>query len=380
MRGWTSHTRSRPWFQLMIDLQIRASLAGERREPFVVKLLGADECPPDSASSAQIGRSMAQGTAAVFQTKFGALSLDADETSITGDVLLVQPSDGIAQRWFRRGDAQNTLLITERCDQLCIMCSQPPKKSHTDNFRYFHQACLLADEGADVGLSGGEPTLFKDQLFALISGVASARPDLTFHVLTNAQHFERSDLAMLASMREHVIWGVPIYSADPVTHDTIVAKPGAFERLQTSLALLSEANAAVEIRTVLMKQTVSGLPRLACWLSARFPDAFCWAIMQLEQQGFARGRWAEQFFDHSSDFMQIGDAVSIALARGLTTHLYNVPRCTIPEAFRDLAPVTISDWKREYLDDCANCRDRELCSGLFAWHGTSNPYATWGAL
>ncbi|MBL7373277.1 His-Xaa-Ser system radical SAM maturase HxsC, partial [Escherichia coli] len=84
---------------------------------------------------------------------------------------------------------------TERCDQLCVMCSQPPKKTHVDRFALFEQACLLAEPDSVIGISGGEPTLYKAELLGMIERVLTARPDLAFHVLTNGQHFQSEDIA-----------------------------------------------------------------------------------------------------------------------------------------------------------------------------------------
>src|SRR5690606_36627317 len=123
------------------------------------------------------------------------------------------------------------------CDQLCVMCSQPPKKTHFDNFDHFEKASLLAPADAVLGFSGGEPTLYKDQLFALLGRVHAARPDLRFHVLTNAQHFTEEDVGFLSSAAgRSVQWGVPLYAADAALHDNIVGKDGAFDRLLGGLS------------------------------------------------------------------------------------------------------------------------------------------------
>src|SRR4051794_4935895 len=47
---------------------------------------------------------------------------DHGET-LDGDVVLVDPARGAAERLIRASSKHNTLLITERCDQLCVMCS-----------------------------------------------------------------------------------------------------------------------------------------------------------------------------------------------------------------------------------------------------------------
>ncbi|TGT95980.1 His-Xaa-Ser system radical SAM maturase HxsC, partial [bacterium M00.F.Ca.ET.163.01.1.1] len=156
--------------------------------------------------------------------------LGIDPSEVDGDVLLVNPRRGTADRLVRSSSQDNTLLVTERCDQVCLMCSQPPKKHHLDLFSYFETAALLAPEGATIGISGGEPTLFKVQLFDFLRRVLDARPDLSFHVLTNGQHFDLDDRdAMSRIDLARVVWGIPLYSRDPAVHDEIVGKAGAHE-------------------------------------------------------------------------------------------------------------------------------------------------------
>src|SRR3546814_5110315 len=118
----------------------------------------------------------------------GLIALDGMTPSeLDGDVLLIDPLRGRADRLIRADSAHNTLLVTERCDQLCVMCSQPPRKTHVDRFALLTQACLLAPPNLVIGITGGEPTLYKHQLFALVAQVLTIRPDLEFPLLTTAQ-------------------------------------------------------------------------------------------------------------------------------------------------------------------------------------------------
>src|SRR5262245_1385665 len=43
-----------------------------------------------------------------------------------GDVVQLFPN-GTVQVLYRRSSNHNTILATERCNSLCLMCSQPPK-------------------------------------------------------------------------------------------------------------------------------------------------------------------------------------------------------------------------------------------------------------
>jgi hypothetical protein len=189
----------------MIPLSIRATL-DSNRAPIVVRL-NSDWKPEFTPHDGYLIDRI--DTKLRYQTNAGILELDNIALDdVDGDVLLVVPERQLAQRLIRASSSHNTLLVTEQCDQLCVMCSQPPKKHHVDLFQYFHTALLLAPEGAMIGISGGEPTLYKQELFALMLGTLSTRPDLSFHVLSNGQHFTEEDVPILRQFpKGKVLWG-----------------------------------------------------------------------------------------------------------------------------------------------------------------------------
>lgn len=288
---------------------------------------------------------------------------------IRGDVLLVVPERGIAHRLIRSRSNHNSLLVTEQCDQLCVMCSQPPKKEHQDLFEHFLIAAQLAPRNVLLGISGGEPTLHKRALFDFIKRVHESRPDIRFHILTNAQHFTSADIAIFEQPAfKDVCWGVPIYSADAQEHDAVVGKQGAFDTLLHSLTILMRSSSYVELRTVLMRANEPGLGKLASFVGTHLSFSAVWAIMQLENIGFARKVWDEIFFDNSADFSQLALAINAATARGIKVELYNFPLCTIPIPYRKFAIRSISDWKQRYLAACTKCSEQQRCAGFFEWY------------
>jgi His-Xaa-Ser system radical SAM maturase HxsC len=347
----------------MIPLTLGAR--SEASQPFVarVRYYGGDVGAADARLIAE-----ADGECA-FAGENGLFAIAAHGFNLDGDVLLVDPERGAAERILRADSRHNTLLVTERCDQLCVMCSQPPKKTHVDRFQYFREACLLAPEGMLIGVSGGEPTLYKEELFGLVEEMLEARGDLAFHILSNGQHFDASDIERLRNpIYRRVVWGIPLYSAKPAIHDEVVAKPGAFERLERSFEALLSAGARVELRTVVMTSTVPGLSRLAERVAARLGFIESWSIMQLENIGFAKNRWGQLHYDHCAGFGPIAHALDVAQLHGIAAKLFNFPLCTVPHNYRHLAPPSISDWKRKYAPACGSCRAQDQCSGFFEWH------------
>lgn len=266
----------------MIPLTLPA--AADADAAFVTRLHtgGQTKCPEDDSQLLATSDG-----AAVFLGRSGLFEVaGVDARDLHGDVVLVEPDRGRAHRLLRAGSGHNTLLVTERCDQLCVMCSQPPRKMHEDRFDHLERACLLAEPDAVIGVSGGEPTLYKERLLTMIERALTERPDLSFHVLTNGQHFEADDVARLRNnLFDRVTWGIPLYAVDAETHDRIVGKEGAFARLEESLAHLVLAGAAVELRTVMLADNAALLPILARHVTARLGFVASWSIMQLENAG-----------------------------------------------------------------------------------------------
>ncbi|CDM60024.1 hypothetical protein LPU83_pLPU83b_0024 (plasmid) [Rhizobium favelukesii] len=286
-----------------------------------------------------------------------------------------------AHRLIRASSPHNTFLVTEQCDQLCVMCSQPPKKYHADLFEQFETAAILAPNKSVLGISGGEPLLHKEKLFRMFERVARLRPDVTFHVLSNGQHSTKDDVKQLIEIgTERILWGIPLYSSDPRTHDQIVGKPGAFRSLERGLAVLMQAGASVELRTVVLQQNRRHLGALADFVFTRLSFINVWALMQLERIGYGRMNWATSFLDTSIDFEPISMAVDRTVARGISVALYNFPLCSVPKEYRQYAPSTISDWKRKYLGFCKECNARSACGGFFEWYSHDQVFSALGPL
>ena len=152
----------------MIPLMVPARSDAHGR--FVTRLVEGDaQGPGDSHLIETIG------SWSLFAGSHGLLSI-ATEQPLIGDVVCIDPVQGTAERLIRATSPHNTLLVTEQCDQLCVMCSHPPKKQHNDRFEEYREAMLLAPEGAVIGLSGGEPTLHKAALFAFLAEARTTRP------------------------------------------------------------------------------------------------------------------------------------------------------------------------------------------------------------
>lgn len=346
----------------MIPLTLSATSDAEG--PFVTRLGGGNNstCHRSRLEYLDDQLSIWCGDHGLLEVRHGGENID-------GDVVLVDPARGRLERLIRAGSLHNTLLITEQCDQLCVMCSQPPKKTHEDRFDHFTQACMLADQGTIIGISGGEPTLHMAGLLEMMEEVIEHRPDLSFHVLSNAQHFTSDQVSRLRDKRyRKVAWGIPLYSPYPLKHDAIVGKSGAYERLMHSLETLFLAAARIELRTVLLSQNVADLTPLARFLAANLPQIEQWSLMGLENAGFARRNFENLRLGLPERFAEIAPSLDLAVLHDIPVRLFNIPLCHLPEAYRHLGVASISDWKQRFAKSCGRCQARADCCGFFEWH------------
>jgi hypothetical protein len=78
-----------------------------------------------------------------------------------GDVVRLEPERSAIHALYRRNSRSNSLLVTERCNNYCVMCSQPPK-ARDDSWiiNDLMQAIpLMSPETTEIGITGGEPSL-----------------------------------------------------------------------------------------------------------------------------------------------------------------------------------------------------------------------------
>src|SRR3981081_1823736 len=104
-------------------------------------------------------------------------SLSINAAVAQGDAARIL-ADGKINVLYRRGANANTLFVTERCNSLCLMCSQPPREID-DRWRVAElvQLLPLVDRELEVlGVTGGEPTLLESDLLLLLAAASECLP------------------------------------------------------------------------------------------------------------------------------------------------------------------------------------------------------------
>lgn len=287
-----------------------------------------------------------------------------------GDIIRVSPRSGELWVMYRRASAFNSMLLTERCNSYCLMCSQPPK-SGDDRYlvdAYLEAIPLMSPETRELGITGGEPTLLGDGLLEIIRSCKTYLPDTALHLLSNGRLFNYLTLCgeMAAIDHADLMVGIPLYSDLAHHHDFVVQADGAFDQTIRGIMNLARCGVSVEIRMVVHRQTVERLPQFARFVARNLPFVDHVALMGLEMMGFVRMNLDALWIDPVAYQVPLRQAVVHLRQHGLNVSIYNHPLCVLDHELWPVARKSISDWKNEYLDECVGCAVQDECGGFFA--------------
>lgn len=298
-----------------------------------------------------------------------ALPAELDYLS-EGDFVTFSSDGWVIRTVWRNASPHNSFLLTERCDNFCLMCSQPPREVVDDHLlqQAFELVSALPLDTAAFTLTGGEPTLYGDRLVGLLDLCAKRLPATHVQLLTNGRRFANSEFAMAYAdvASPNLLVCIPIYGAEPGRHDYVVQADGAFDETIRGLLNLGRLNQRIELRVVLHQQTVPVLVEIAEFISRNLTFVERVALMGLEVTGLARRNLAELWIDPFDYQESLQEAISVLTHANVTPLIFNHQLCVLPSGIRRYAVRAISDWKNEYLPECETCRARPECGGLFA--------------
>ena len=285
------------------------------------------------------------------------------------DVIVAYPRTGYVRTLFRPDSRHNALLVTERCNSFCLMCSQPPvdrDDSHLVNVN-LEAIRLMRPLPFSLGITGGEPTLLGEDLLRILTELTNRMPETEILMLTNGRRFARTDFtqAFVAARHPRLTTCIPLYADNAPDHDYVVQSRGAFDQTIQGLYQLARYEQAVEIRVVLHKLTIPRLYELALFIYRNLPFAAHIALMGLEITGFTRPNLEKLWIDPFDYQRVLQMTVETLVTRGMNVSIYNHPLCLLPRPLWKFAKRSISDWKNIFFDECEKCAVREECGGFF---------------
>lgn len=284
-----------------------------------------------------------------------------------GDVVLIS-QDGSIHVLYDCCSSHHAILVTERCNQNCIMCPQPrvqQEKTKTDlNLKLIS---LFARKADDITLTGGEPTLIGDDLFTLLNAIRRRIPMASVNLLTNGVRLADFNYArQLAAVRHpNLRIEIPLYADTDSEHNRIVGAETFYQTLQ-GFYNLARLHLNVGVRIVIHRQTYNRLPQLAEFIYRNLPFACHVMFMHLEPTGSAAQNITKLWIDPYECNPALQEAVLQLFRRKVNVSIYNAPLCVLPEELRQFARQSISEWKNIFLPICTKCGRKSACAGFFA--------------
>ncbi len=305
---------------------------------------------------------------------FPVILVKPDAVFSYGDIISISLK-GRIHRHYRSTSHNNAFLVTEVCNNLCIMCPQPPKPESSVNHGQIEaritETLDLIDEDHlpdSLCITGGEPTMLKEGLIRIIDKMAQRSPHTLIHLLTNGRYFcYESYVAKISSAaRGNILAGIPLFSPVSDLHDYIVQTHGAFDQTIAGMLNCYKHQIPVELRIVLHKKTIGYLIDFAEFISKNLFFVKYVALMGMENMGYAKLNRQALFIDPWDYKDTLSEAVNILRLYGIETRIFNLPLCVVNSDVHALCAKSISDFKNIYHSSCEHCIKRDECCGFFA--------------
>jgi len=288
----------------------------------------------------------------------------------SGDIVKLYPLHKMLRTLYRANSLHNSMLVTERCNSLCLMCSQPPRDADDSYIigDILQMVPLMAPHTKSIGITGGEPTLLGKDFIGIIQCLKRCLPATAVHVLSNGRNFKDWDYANALAGISHpdLMIGIPLYSDISSIHDYVVQADGAFDETIRGIINLKSVGVRVEIRTVIHKLTYERLPDLARFIRRNLIFCDHVALMGLELTGFTRSNTDKLWIDPKDYQPQLREAVRLLSEARMFVSVYNHQLCVLDPELVPFSRKSISDWKNEYMPECEDCVRKNDCGGFFS--------------
>jgi len=160
--------------------------------------------------------------------------------------------------------------------------------------------------------------------------------------------------------------GIPLYSDIASIHDFVVQADGAYDETLRGIINLKRFGVRVEVRVVIHQQTYQRLPQLASFITRNLQFVDHVALMGLELMGFARSNIDALWIDPVDYQRELAEATLTLARAGIRTSIYNHQLCLLDPSIHAFSVKSISDWKNEYMPECAGCSLMSECGGFFS--------------
>lgn len=282
-----------------------------------------------------------------------------------GDIVTIQ-DNGQLHVAISSNSTENSLLLTDRCNHHCIMCAQPKKGVGGVFYDEAIDIVELMDfQPVALGLTGGEPLLYKEQFLEFLKFASTRLPDTYFQLLTNGTMLNDYDyVKKINQINSDINYCIPLYADNEVDHNMIVGNKQAFWKTMNGLSNLARHNSNIEIRNVLFSKNISRIAEYAEFICKNIPFVSHVALMGIEMVGKASTHHDFYIFNHEWHKSLDEAACALYLSK-INFSFYNIPLCVIPKSLHEFCRKSISPWKIRHIARCSGCDFKDECCGIF---------------
>jgi His-Xaa-Ser system radical SAM maturase HxsC len=350
--GTDTHADEHDFNIVRSQADVGQAVRGNRNSIFII----------DDATSIDLSSVPSDTRIITVPTKFSYLE--------AGDILGIHGESGKFRSLYRSNSRHNSFLVTERCNNYCLMCSQPPKDIDDrwilDEIR--ESLPLINKSIRTLTFTGGEPLSDWPEFTRVLVDCRDELPNTAVQVLTNGRAFANSQIANAWRDVKHpdLIAAIPVYASVDSLHDYVVQANGAFDETILGILKLKDRGQRVEIRVVLHAHTAPIIAKTCQWFARNLPFVDHVALMGLENTGFAIANEAQLWIDPIEYQTELAEAVDLLVAARVNVSVYNLQRCVLAPSVWPYAVQSISDWKNAFMPECEPCSEKTRCAGFFS--------------
>lgn len=291
-------------------------------------------------------------------------------TFCSGDILSIYPDGRI--RVIKENNTQEVdIFVTNKCNSNCIMCPLAEVSRRNERKQHINWLMsyinILPDNVGYINITGGEPTLAKEDFLIILKMLRDKFQHSDFQLLTNGR--SAADESFLERILEvcpkGIRFAIPVHSTKIKTHDMITQVSGSFRQTDIGIKNLLKHQQKVEVRIVLSKMNVYDVEETAVYIVKNYKGVFCVNFVAMEMMGNAVINKELLWIDYEEIFRKCKPAIDILVNSGIDVQLYNFPLCAVNRGYWHIAARSISEYKIRFMDECEKCEVKEICGGFF---------------
>ena len=287
-----------------------------------------------------------------------------------GDVIYINEF-GLAKRVYDSVSKDIDIMMTIHCNSNCIMCpiSEGARQSNETGYIGWVKELIkhLPYDVEHICITGGEPTLMREELFRILDLLKKKFPVSDFQFLSNGRSCGNADFCrqLVDHFPDNILIGVPLHADKSDIHDKISQTPGSFEQTVQGIKNLLALHQSVELRIVVSKLNVDHLSSLGNFIAKELQGISRAAFMGMEMMGNAVKNIDAVWIPYADAVAACEPVLEKLIVAGIDAMLFNYPLCLLHKKYWFLAKQSISPYKVRFYEQCDNCLVKGTCSGFF---------------